>query len=121
MKFIITICISLITLAGFAQDPMLQQNNPKLDDQATKITQAYNDQLALTGKQFMLFQKKVEEYLIRREEIEKKYTDKDKLDRLFKLQEVETREMNDILTRPQLNLYKEIKSKIQPLATVNKD
>ena len=120
MKKILILLISLVTTIGFAQDPMLQKNNEKLDDKATKITQEYNDQLALDTKQFMLFQKKVEEFLIRRQKIESEYKGKEKLDMLYALQELETREMNDILTRPQLNLYKKIKPKIQPLAKVKK-
>ncbi|MCK8481887.1 hypothetical protein [Psychroserpens algicola] len=120
MKYLITLFIIVLPIIGFAQDPMLQNDTDELEDQATQITQQYNNELALTSKQFVLFQKKVEEFLIRRETIETKYKGKEKLDLLFTMQEVETREMNDILTRPQLNLYKKIKAKIQPLSVVDK-
>ncbi|WP_299336546.1 hypothetical protein [uncultured Psychroserpens sp.] len=118
MKKLILLLISLITYNTYAQDSMLQSNNEQLEDKAVKITQTYSDQLSLTGKQFMLFQKTVEEFLIRREKIENAYKGKEKLKLLYEMQEVETKEMNDILTRPQLDLYKKIKLEIQPLDKV---
>ncbi|WP_156115513.1 hypothetical protein [Psychroserpens sp. Hel_I_66] len=120
MKKLLILFISLTSMFTFAQDPMLQQNKEQLDDEATKITQAYNDQLALRDKQFMLFQRKVEEFLIRRNKIEDQYEGKEQLNLLFNLQTTETGEMRNILTGPQFDLYKKIKPKIQPLATAEK-
>lgn len=40
------------------------------------------------------------------------------LDKLYILQEQESKDMGDILTRPQLDLYLKIKPDIQPLARV---
>ncbi len=119
MKYLTQILIILISFNLYAQDPYLQQTNAKFESEAQNITKAYNKVLALTSKQFVLFEKKVEEFLIRRKKIENNYKAKEKLNLLYEMQKVETREMNDILTKPQLNLYKRIKPKIQPLDEVN--
>jgi hypothetical protein len=118
MKKLLIILVTLSTTLSFAQDPILQFDNETLETKAIKLTQTYSKQLALDQQQFILFQKKIEEFLIRRQKIEKAYNGKEKLDMLFTMQEVETREMNDILTRSQLQLYKKIKPDIQPLANV---
>ncbi len=119
MKNIIFIIALIFSTTLFAQDPLLQKDAPQLQKQAFDITEKYNAQLALDGKQVILFEKKVEEFLIRREKIENVLKGREKLNALFNLQTQETLEMNDILTRPQLNLYKQIKPQIQPVATVD--
>ena len=120
MKYLMSIIITFCAIQiGLAQDPILQEDNETLEDIAFNITETYNKELGLTGKQVILFQKKVEEYLIREERIHQSLTGTTKLNRLHKLRELETLEMGDILTRPQLNLYKKLKPQIQPLAVVD--
>ncbi|SDB37850.1 hypothetical protein SAMN03097699_0998 [Flavobacteriaceae bacterium MAR_2010_188] len=119
MKNIILVMALVFSTTLFGQDPILQKDAPQLQKKAFDITEKYNAQLALDGKQVILFEKKVEEFLIRREKIEKELKGRDKLNALFNLQTQETLEMNNILTRPQLDLYKQIKQEIQPLATVD--
>lgn len=121
MKTITTFLLLFISLGMYAQDPMLQKNDEVLEDKADKITEMYVPELGLTSKQELLFQKKVEEFLISAEKINNQYSGKDKLDRLVVNQQQETAEMGDILTRPQLNRYKKLKTKFQPLATVEKN
>jgi hypothetical protein len=87
---------------------------------AIQLTNEYNKDLALSGEQQVLFQKKVEEFLIRRRKIEKEFTGKEKLEMLTEMQQRETEEMHDILTEPQMVYYKKAKPKLQPLDTVNK-
>ncbi len=101
-----------------AQDVYTQKNTEIHDAEAERITKEYNKQLALDGDQFVLFEKKVEEFLIKRAKIENRYTSKEKLDMLFRMQARETVEMKNILTRPQLEVYRRIKSDIQPIAVV---
>ncbi|WAC02519.1 hypothetical protein N7U66_02050 [Lacinutrix neustonica] len=101
-----------------AQDIYTQKNTEIHDAEAQRITNAYNSQLALDANQFLIFEKKIEEFLIKRAKIEERFKGKEKLDMLYKMQARETKEMNDILTRPQLALYKRIKSEIQPLMVV---
>ncbi|TCK69312.1 hypothetical protein DFQ05_0833 [Winogradskyella wandonensis] len=117
-KIIYTLILSLFVAQGFAQDPLLQRNNETLDEIATKITRTYDDKLSLEGEQFMLFQKKVEEFLIREEKIHNNYSGKQKLDLINELRKAETMEMRNVLTQIQFDLYKRIKPEIQPLAVV---
>ncbi len=102
-----------------AQDIYTQKNTEIHDAEAQRITNDYNTQLALDANQFLIFEKKIEEFLIKRAKIEELYEGKDKLDMLYKMQARETEEMKDILTRPQLAVYKRIKSEIQPIAVVD--
>ncbi|GAB4164171.1 MAG: hypothetical protein Tsb0033_25280 [Winogradskyella sp.] len=103
---------------GLAQDPIIQENNETLENVAISITERYNDELALDAKQYILFQKKVEEFLIREEKIHDKFKGKEKLNKLYKLRKAESLEMRNILTQQQFNLYKRLKPQIQPLAIV---
>lgn len=121
MKKLIGLLIIFISFSAFSQDPFLQNSNPKAEQQAIEITNTYIPQLALTGKQQLLFQQKVEEFLIRRYKIEAELSGKEKLILLYQLQQEETAEMNDVLTRPQLEVYKNVKPEIQPLETVQKE
>lgn len=121
MKKLLLLLFVFTTLSAFSQDPFLQKSSPQAKEEAIKITNLYIPELALTGKQQLLFQQKVEEFLIRRYKIEAEFEGKEKLDMLFQLQQEETNEMKDIITRPQLTVYKQVKPKIQPLETVKKD
>jgi len=120
MKYTISILAFFLSFYTQAQDPFLQKNDPAIEKQAFKITNQYNKELALDGDQFILFEKKVEEFLIRQKKIEKKFKGKEKLDLIYELRQTETAEMNDILTRPQLQVYKRIKPHIQPIEVVKK-
>lgn len=119
MRTLITICFISLSIIGFSQDPVMQKNNESLETIATSITDKYDDKLALDAKQFMLFQKKVEEFLIREEKIHANYKGEEKLDRLYKLRKAESLEIRNILTKPQFTLYKRMKPQIQPLAVVD--
>ncbi|MCX7548094.1 hypothetical protein OS188_09030 [Xanthomarina sp. F1114] len=105
----------IITTNLLAQDPYLQKSDNSLKDEVSTITNAYNKEIALDGKQLGLFEIKVEEFLIRRKKIESLLEGKEKLKTLYKLQEEETLEMQDILTHNQLQVYKEVKPRIQPI------
>lgn len=121
MKNLFIITFLLIGFNSFSQDTFFQESNPEAKKEAIKITNEYNRELALTGKQQLLFQKKVEKFLIERHKIEKEFSGKEKLNLLLKMQTEETAEMNDVLTRLQLNLYKKIKPNIQPLEIVSQE
>ena len=118
MKTILYTLIFLFSINAMAQDPMLQNPDRFLDEKAKAFTVAYNKHLALTSDQLALFDIKIEEFLIRREKIEKTLKGEEKLKALYALQKQETLEMQDILTRPQLPVYKKVKPEIQPLEVV---
>ncbi|QNJ98771.1 hypothetical protein [Constantimarinum furrinae] len=118
MKRIITLLILCIGLQASAQDLYLQHDSDKFEEEAQEIMQRFDAELALTSKQELLFQKKIEEFLIRRNEVNSSYTGQERLDQLLILQTNQTAEMGDILTRIQLDRYKQVQPSIQPLAEV---
>lgn len=118
MKILASIILILFTVPVNAQDPFLQENDESIEKMAKELSETYNKQLALNGKQPLLFQKKIEEFLIRERDIRRQFRGKEMLDLINKLRETETGEMGNILTRPQLNVYKRIKHSIQPLDIV---
>ncbi len=121
MKKLLTALVFLVSLCVYSQDPFFQKSDPEAEKEAIKISNQYNAELSLTAKQLLLMQQKIEEFLIKRKKIESEFTGREKLDLLYQLQQEETAEMNDILTQPQLKLYKEIKPTIQPLETIKKE
>ena len=121
MKVLVTILTMLLAFHLQAQDPFLQKNDRAIEQYAQKLTEIYNKQLALNGKQPLLFQKKAEEFLIREKKIRANFKGKEMLDLIYKLRVTETGEMANILTRPQLNLYKKIKPQIQPLNIIESE
>ncbi len=121
MKRISILLFLFISLSAFSQDPYLQKPNDQAEEQAAEITENYDLQLSLTGKQKLLFQQKVAEFLIRRNKIEATLSGKEKLDALYSLQQEETAEMNDVITQPQMAVYRRVKPKIQPLETTRKE
>ena len=118
MKYILLILSLSFTLTALSQDPMVQKGNESLEAVAITVTKSYSDQLELRDKQFELFKNKVEEFLIREENIHKTFKGKEKLDKIYKLREAESMEMRNILTQPQYNLYLQLKPQIQPIAVV---
>ncbi|WP_439151295.1 hypothetical protein [Winogradskyella sp.] len=119
MKIFTIFFTLLFTLQLSAQDPLLQKPNETLDVIATTITKKYDDQLGLDGSQFIKFQKIVEEYLIREENIHNEFSGKEKLDLLFRLRKAESKEIRNVLTQPQYNLYIKLKPQFQPLAKID--
>ncbi len=120
MKKLVTLLVLFFAFTVFSQDTYFQKGNDKQEEKAKKLTEKYDLQLSMSGEQRLLFQKKVTEFLIRAEDVKEKYKGKEKLDLLYALQKNETAEMQDILTRPQHNLYVKIRDNLQPLATVEK-
>ncbi len=121
MKKILLVLLLLITTGMFAQDPMLQKDNEEMEARAEWLTQQYNEELALTPKQQLLFQKKVEEFLIRAESIRMKTEGKNEMDALAELQIQEITEMNNVLTQPQMDVYKKLRPVMQPIGEVSEN
>ncbi|WP_179345012.1 hypothetical protein [Winogradskyella ursingii] len=119
MKTIIYTLIFAFTLQLSAQDPILQTDDESIEERAAKITDKYDEQIELDAKQNILFKKKVEQFLQREEKIRANYKGKAMLNEIKKLRIAETMEMRNVLTRPQLELYKKLKPKIQPLGYVD--
>ena len=107
------------TLSSFSQGyPPVEDASSKTEVIASEIANAYDRQLSMTAEQKALFKIRVEDFLIRRKEITASKKGKEQLDALVNMQAEETLAMNDILTRPQMDVYKRIKTEIQPLKIV---
>lgn len=123
MKTQISIVLLLLSFnLGFTQQyPPITDASVEMEAKVDKITDTYDKELAMTARQKVLFKLKVEDYLLKRKEIEAKYEGKKELTMLAKLQTNETLDMNDILTRIQMKVYKKIKPEIQPLKIVESE
>ncbi len=110
----------VITTSVVGQNPLTQNsNNLKLEKEAKALTKKYNDQLALRAEQMNLFEIKVEEFLINEQKIRNSnLSTKQKLVDLRKNYDMESADMGDILTRPQLKLYKKLKPEYQAIEPV---
>lgn len=86
-----------------------------MEEAAKQQTEYWEDELSLTAKQMSLMEKKFVEFAIKRERIlQSKMREEVKTRHLFQLEELENREMRDILTKPQYDRYirlKKIRSK----------
>ncbi|MBP2830690.1 hypothetical protein J8281_00705 [Aquimarina sp. U1-2] len=120
MKTILLLVVIFVNTMVFSQNPLTQNsNNLELEQKARELTKKYNSQLALRAKQLNLFEIKVEEFLINEQKIRNSdMTVERKLVELEKNYEKETADIGDILTRPQLKLYKSLKEEYQPIAPV---
>ena len=118
-KSITYLLIFISTLFVRAQDVESKYDSrDTFEEEAIELTDRYDNRLGLTANQRILFQKKVESFLIRAQEVRDEYNGKLELDELYKLQQEEMGEMNDILTQIQWRRYVEIRPQIQPLARV---
>ena len=118
MKKALLLFLLFISSMSFGQDTHVQVGSETLEEKATTIADRYVHELGLRAKQELLFRKKVEEYLIRAEDIKANHEGEDMLNMMVALRQNETAEMGDILTRIQLQEYKKIRPTIQPLARV---
>ena len=113
MKYILLAVISLMTLNTFAQDPFLQESTVESEYMSKEIAKQYSGKLGMPLDQTTRFTNKIEEFVLRKLQIEKlDRSVKEKLDLLQQLSDQETAEMATILTRPQLGRYRKLKKKL---------
>lgn len=96
----------LFTALGSAQD--MTQNNPtrQMEIAAQNKVEKWDDHLGLRAKQALLMEKKLVEFAIKREKLmNENISEEEKVERLKNLKILETREMRDILTKPQFDRY----------------
>ena len=105
----------LIAASGFSQN---MERDRTIEATVDRLANQYDNQLAMTAEQFLLFKNELKATLKTRELIEQRYSGKEKLDQLALMQNYETAAMGEILTRIQLRKYKQIKPELQPLAIV---
>ncbi|WP_149303174.1 hypothetical protein [Pareuzebyella sediminis] len=120
--FTALLLVALFSSPAVAQDTFFQDADPQTEAKAKELTQKYQPELVMTGEQTLLFEKKVTEFLLRRQDIKRmNITTEDKLFLLADLAEQEANEMGTILTRRQLRQYLKVQPVLQPVqVTVKK-
>lgn len=116
MKKLFLLLLLFTTTATLAQKYDGVESTSSQKEQAEKLTQQYNDYLSLTEDQIIIMEQKIAEFLAKRNAIITSSSSIEEKNRMIlAFYKEETGEMNDILTRVQLQLYKKIKPEIQPL------
>lgn len=96
----------LMAPATFSQNMMQNQATPEMERAAVDEVQMWEEELSLTAKQMALMEKKVVEFIIKRQRVmNENIPEEQRLERLTDLKILETREMRDILTKPQYDRY----------------
>lgn len=110
------------TATALAQDTFFQDADPQTEAKAKDLTQKYQSELVMTSDQTLQFEKKLTEFLLRRQNIKAmNVTTADKLFLLNELAQQEANEMGTILTRRQLRRYVKVQPELQPVqVTVKK-
>jgi hypothetical protein len=98
--------IVIFSSIATAQDLTQNSNNPQMEMAAKERVQKWERELSLRAKQALLMEKKFVEFDIKREKLWKdNISEEERLDRLKNLKILETREIRDILTKPQFERY----------------
>ncbi|GHA49824.1 hypothetical protein GCM10007103_33280 [Salinimicrobium marinum] len=91
---------------GYSQTMTQNEPSPELEEVAKEKTDMWIEELSLSGKQAALMEKKIVEFALKREKIiQSKMREEAKTERLKALQELEYKDMRDILTQPQFDRY----------------
>ncbi len=94
------------TSAGCAQNPLQEEPTQEIREMAREESDFWSTELGLTEKQEILMEKKLTEYAIKKDQLlQSKMQEEAKAARILELQEAETRDMTDILTREQYEVY----------------
>lgn len=103
--FLFTIAF-LTSSLGFSQSIMQGNPTPEMRDAAEQKAAKWQDELALTSKQTDLMERKFIEFGMKKQRLlQSKMREDEKTRRLRRLQVLETKDMRDILTQPQFDLY----------------
>ncbi|UZH54573.1 hypothetical protein JRG66_11390 [Salinimicrobium tongyeongense] len=98
--------IMIFSSVATAQDIMQNSNNPQMEMSAKNRVEKWEKELSLRAKQAILMEKKFVEFDIKREKLlGENLSDEQRLNRLKDLKILETRELRDILTKPQFDRY----------------
>ncbi|TBN06730.1 hypothetical protein EYD45_02275 [Hyunsoonleella flava] len=118
MRHIFLLLLLSFTSLAFAQYPDTTYESPEIRKEAKQIVQTYDAQLGLDGAQEPIFLDKIEDYLVLTHNAKKNLDGKEELDALTSLMAKQSLDMQDILTRPQFQLYKKIWQDIQPIKII---
>lgn len=112
-QIIIVFTVAFLTTAIAVSQNMVQQDPDKqLKEAAREAVEVWEEELSLSAKQADLMEKKIIEFAMKKNRlIQSKMREEAKTKRLRRLQELEYKDMRDILTQPQYNRYMEISRK----------
>lgn len=112
-QIIIVFTVAFLTTAIAVSQNMVQQDPDKqLKEAAREAVEVWEEELSLSAKQADLMEKKIIEFAMKKNRlIQSKMREEAKTERLRRLQELEYKDMRDILTQPQYNRYMEISRK----------
>lgn len=110
-KILLIFTIAFFTgIVGYGQNMLQGEPTQELKEMAEEKTDMWMEELALTSKQADLMENKIIEFAIKRERLlQSKMPEEAKTERLLALQELESRDMRDILTKPQFETYLAVK------------
>ncbi len=106
-QILIIFTLAFFTTAVAVSQTMTQKDPDKeLEDAAKEAVEFWDSELGLTTKQARLMEKKILEFVIKKNKlIQSKMREEAKTERLKRLQELEYKDMRDILTKPQHEKY----------------
>lgn len=109
-QLIIVFTVAFLTTAVAVSQNMMQKDADKeLKEAAREAVDFWENELALSPKQVDLMEKKIIEFTKKKNRlIQSKMREEAKNERLRELQQLEYRDMSDILTQPQYDRYLKI-------------
>ncbi|MFL1895292.1 hypothetical protein ACJRPK_06290 [Aquimarina sp. 2-A2] len=119
MKTLFTGILIFLAVQTYSQNPYTQNSDAEMEAHAKELADWYNDELGFTETQWLKFERKVEEHLINEKKIRNSQLSvKEKIAALKENYYAETQGMNDILTQPQMEVYRRVKQNYQKIAPV---
>lgn len=104
--FILLIFIFFLPLSSISQNMLQGDVSQQREAEAKRLVEQLDLELELRAKQEMLMQKKFVEFALKRDEILKlNLPPREELEQLALLKLEETKDMHDILTKPQYDRY----------------
>lgn len=106
-KLILLISIAFLTSAiTYSQTRTQPEASQALEEAAREQVKYWENELSLTAKQFSLMEDKIIEFVFKKDKvIQSSLGKEEKSRRLVQLQELQNRDMRDILTKPQFDRY----------------
>lgn len=112
------IAVILFSIPVDAQQ-YFQEATPAQEEKAEKIVEKFQEALALTEKQELLFNNKQAEFIVAQERLINSNRPTKELNKLLLALYLEqAQEMKDILTQPQFDVYAKVRSTYDPLLVI---
>lgn len=106
-KLILLFSIAFLTSAiTYSQTRTQPEASQELEEAAKEQVEYWENELSLTAKQSLLMEDKIIEFVFKKDKVvQSDLAKEEKSRRLVELQELENKDMRDILTKPQFDRY----------------